>query len=131
MKKIAVYGSLKKGAYNYRESMGEPIGHSTVRGSMFLASSYPVLYPPERSNPELVRIHAIELYEISDESYQSIHSMEIGAGYEAVEMGFTDEDGKGHVAVIFFMRGDGSKATRPFLEEYSANTVPHAYGVYR
>lgn len=126
MKKIAVYGSLKKGFYNYRESMGEPIAHSTVFGAMFLAYSYPHLYSVDDSEDEHIREHPVEIYEVDDESYRGIHGMEIGAGYKAVEMEFEAEGGGMHTATIFFYNGKSANARYQFIEGYNAETVPHA-----
>ena len=120
MKKIAVYGSLKKGFYNYRENMGEPIAHGTVRGSMYLASSYPHLYREEVSEPEHVREHAVEVYEVADDTYAGIEGMELGAGYQV-----TPIDIGGHECIIFYTRDDHNYK-RNWIEEYSEKTVPFA-----
>lgn len=126
MKKIAVYGSLKKGFYNYREQMGEPIGYSRIDGAMYLCYSYPHLYRPEHSEADTVREHSVEIYEVSNEVYDGIYSMEIGAGYDAVEMTLqSNTDGSIHDVVVFYT----SKETdykRNWIESYTKETVPFA-----
>lgn len=88
MQLVAVYGSLKKGYYNHR-ALGEDaefLGTDTVCGVMYNNGSYPKLYKihPKNALPfpkSLSRDHVIEVYRISDEPYERITSMELGAGY--------------------------------------------------
>ena len=101
MKKIAVYGSLKKGFYNYFEDMGEPIARGKIKGAMFLCGSYPHLYRPEVSEDEQITEHDVEIYNIADIDYQGIEGMEIGAGYQKVAMEI-----EGHEVIVFYSRDD-------------------------
>lgn len=79
MKRLAVYGSLKKGRYNHSilESC-KFIEETTVKGTLYRISSYPALI--ERGDSEYVA----EVYEVTDDVYKDIHQMEIGAGYKEV-----------------------------------------------
>ena len=96
MKLIACYGSLKKGHYN-NPALGtdaEFKGEHSVRAVMYSNGSYPKLYHPLTIFHEhrlhendgaygegLVRDHVLEVYEINDNAYRRIESMELGAGY--------------------------------------------------
>jgi gamma-glutamylcyclotransferase (GGCT)/AIG2-like uncharacterized protein YtfP len=120
MKKIAVYGSLKKGFYNYRKDMGEPIAHGTVRGAMFLPYSYPHLFREAVSDPEHVKEYDAEVYEIEESLFNSLNSMEIGAGYQPIEC-----EVAGHNVVVWFM-SDSATRRGAWIPEYSKNTVPFA-----
>jgi gamma-glutamylcyclotransferase (GGCT)/AIG2-like uncharacterized protein YtfP len=115
---IGAYGSLKTGFYNHGRC-GEqiPAGETTVRGYMTLIhNSYPQLFLDD-SEVE----HEIELFIVDDLTLQQIHYMELGAGYEAVNIStphreatiwvFTDKSK---------MRGRPIKAyTHEELENYS------------
>ena len=125
MQKIAVYGSLKKGFYNYRDDMGEPIAHGTVRGEMHLAYSYPHLYSLEDSDPELVRDHPVEVYAIGDEYYRMILGMELGAGYTPHEIEIVD-NGVAHKAIIFYTRPDVGRRDN-FIEGYTRELLNTVY----
>lgn len=125
MQKIAVYGSLKKGFYNYRSDMGEPIAHGTVQGEMHLAYSYPHLYSLEDSDPELTREHPVEVYEIDDNYYQMILGMELGAGYRPHEIEIVD-NGVAHNAIIFYTRPDVGRRDN-WIEGYTKEVLSLSY----
>lgn len=81
MKTIAVYGSLKKDRYNHGLLEEEKyLGNTTVRGTLYRISSYPALIS-EGDNE-----YDAELYQVSDDVYQAVKSMELGAGYKEVEV---------------------------------------------
>ncbi len=89
-KLVAVYGSLKKGQYNH-DGLGqdaEHLGNMTVRGVMYSNGSYPKLYRTDEDqtfeafNQGKERDHAVEVYSLNENRYESITNMEVGAGYE-------------------------------------------------
>jgi gamma-glutamylcyclotransferase (GGCT)/AIG2-like uncharacterized protein YtfP len=127
MRKIAVFGSLKKGFYNHSAfNLGEPLARGTIKGEMHLTYSYPHLLRPNASDPKLIREHEVEIYEIEDGLYSSIASMERGAGYQECETTLTDSEGVEHNVVVFYSRDDMKDCLNSFIEEYSKETVPHA-----
>ncbi len=78
MKKIAVYGSLKRGRYNH--SLLEDskfIGETTVKGTLYSMGSYPALCDGDTE-------YLAEVYEVDEGTYHSIRGMELGAGYKEV-----------------------------------------------
>lgn len=97
---VAVYGSLKKGFYNH-DGLGKGaklLGTMTVNAVMYSNGSYPKLYhiaedgagPFAPFDEKLARQHGVEVYLITDERYNSITRMEVGAGYvpETIETPF-------------------------------------------
>lgn len=120
MHKIGVYGSLKKGMYNYRKEQGEPIAHGKVSGAMFLPYSYPHLFRAEVSDPQHVKEYDVEVYEVSDDLFNSLNRMEEGAGYQAVDCTIA-----GHEVVVWFMN-DNVKPRGMWIPEYSKETAPMA-----
>ena len=75
MKKIGVYGSLKRERYNHSllpES--EYIGTGKVKGVLYKVSSYPAIVDGDDDVE-------VELYRVPDNEYNMVHNMEIGAGY--------------------------------------------------
>jgi len=84
MKRIAVYGSLKKGKYNHPILLegSEFIGTAKLRGTLYLISAYPALVDDDGHEYE------VEVYKVTDPIYNAIYSMEIGAGY--IEKEITD-----------------------------------------
>ena len=122
MKYIAVYGSLKKGFYNHaRFGLGEPLARGTIRGSMFLLHTYPHLFREGVKVPELDREHEVEVYEVDEEVYQSIKSMEIQSGYQEFLCRI-----EGYKVTVFYSRDD-LNYNNNWLEEYSKETCPFAY----
>ena len=78
---IAVYGSLKKGKYNHGLlADSEYVGETTLSGTLYRVSSYPALV--EEGNNE----YPAEVYKVSEEVYNLVKSMEIGAGYKEVDI---------------------------------------------
>ena len=77
---VAVYGSLKKGRYNHGMLKDSKfIGDTEVIGTLYKVSSYPVLLDGDTE-------YAAEVYEVEDDVYEPIESMELGAGYEVRKM---------------------------------------------
>lgn len=87
--KILVYGSLRKGCYNFEAFKSEYkdeinyIKTTTIKGySLYSLGAYPGILP---GTGELV----VDILEVSPRVAQAIYYMEIGAGYEVenVEIG--------------------------------------------
>lgn len=78
-KRIFVYGSLRKGEYNYREEMGEPIctGH-IHKAQLYSLGAFPAIVA---SDDEADTVTG-EVYDLADKQFASIDRMEVGAGYE-------------------------------------------------
>ena len=82
MYQIAVYGSLKHDKYNHPILMDSKfIGRTQVSGTLYSVGSYPALC--EHGNNKYVA----EVYEVSEQVYNSIRGMELGAGYKEVMVG--------------------------------------------
>lgn len=126
---IAVYGSLKEGAYNHRAfGLGLPITKAKVKGSMYLQGTYPRLFKEEDSQPEHVLEYECEIYEVSEHIYEAIDGMEIGAGYVSDDFMLTGEDGNDYFCTLYYSEPHiGHRAH--YLKEYSKETVPNAYRV--
>lgn len=78
MKKILVYGSLRNGMYNNSRIFGsnrEPIETIVMEGyDLYSLGSYPAI---KKGDNKVV----MELLEVSEEEYERIERMELGAGY--------------------------------------------------
>lgn len=124
MKKIVVYGSLKKGAYNHKRfGLGDPVGFGKVRGEMYKMYSYPILFEEAFAESDKVREHEVEVYEVDTELYYAIKNMEVGAGYYPQEV-----EVDGHTGTIFYIRPERHKPSDDlFLEAFNQVTVPVAY----
>lgn len=117
---LAAYGSLKKGYYNHGWLEGaEFLGTSTVRGVMYSNGSYPKLYHQhdDKSTDSFLdryeRTHVIEVYRVTEEQYEPIESMELGAGYVVEEI--DTEWGK---AKIFYMPHENFSSHDTWVEKY-------------
>lgn len=81
---VLLYGSLRKGHYNYNRFMDYfPEGltyqeTTTIKGfDLYDLGSYPGIKLSEDPNKELV----VDMMQCSDECFDSINRMELGAGY--------------------------------------------------
>jgi len=89
MRKVLFYGSLREGHYNhsyFEESFGKEnfkcIGMREIKGyDLYSLGSYPAVI--KSSDPESVVV--MEEFEISEQAYDSVKRMELGAGYHEVE----------------------------------------------
>ncbi len=92
LKKIAVYGSLKKGKYNHSilES-SKFLGKTQVTGTLYTLGAYPALCGSGNNKYEA------EVYEVSDEVFDLIDRMELGAGYKRVERVFGND-----IAIVYY-----------------------------
>jgi len=93
-KKIAVYGSLRKGEYNYDRFQEYYPGHIKYIGTevikgfdLFSLGSYPGVKKSDNPEQSLV----IDVLEVSDSCYSSISAMEHGAGYDSVDVTINGE----------------------------------------
>ena len=82
--KLFVYGTLKKGFYN----------HGWLKDSKFLCEAsicgytlYDTGYGYPAAVEEDYSCIAGEIYELSKEDYKYIRSMELGAGYDEIDLG--------------------------------------------
>jgi gamma-glutamylcyclotransferase (GGCT)/AIG2-like uncharacterized protein YtfP len=81
-KKVAVYGSLKKGKYNHPLIEGcKKIDDIFIKGTLYSLGSYPAI------TLEGDNYFEAEVYELPDENYQRVKRMELGAGYQEVMIG--------------------------------------------
>lgn len=95
MKIIGVYGSLKKGCYNYDRfrfaDRASFLGNTTIAGPMYMiGGAYPALFP--QTNTHIDRMHDLEVYEIDDSLFTMLEGMENGAGYELHSLDFTVDE---------------------------------------
>ena len=114
MKKIIVYGSLKKGKYNHRILEDSKfLADTTVRGTLYSLGAYPALIDEGENE------YPAEIYEVDDEVYYSIARMEFWAGYIAVEFNVAKELGEGfsNPATIFYAGGGLKKRCKESLTE--------------
>lgn len=95
MKKILVYGSLRKGEYNFdRISSQYPggvkyVGTTKIKGyNLYNLGSYPAISEGEDKSKELT----VDVLEVSQPAFNFIERMEIGAGYNRSYHNINGED---------------------------------------
>lgn len=104
MKRILVYGSLRPSAYNFKrmQSMfGEDalnfLGNYVVSGyTLHSLGVYPAIVP-SKSTADTV---SCDLLECTEECFDAIHGMELGAGYKAETVQIEDQE----PAIIYVYR---------------------------
>lgn len=89
MKRIAVYGSLRRAEYNHSRVNGWGRGTLThvadgwIEGAELInLGSYPAIVPSTDRSKRVV----VEVYDCPEALYQLIDMMEVGAGYAAQEI---------------------------------------------
>jgi gamma-glutamylcyclotransferase (GGCT)/AIG2-like uncharacterized protein YtfP len=91
MRKVAFYGSLRKGCYNYnhfKTGLTER-GQAELSGfQLFSLGAYPCIIRSDDPADKVV----IDLFEANEETFQRIHRMELGAGYNAEVVEVNGED---------------------------------------
>ena len=93
---IAVYGSLKKGRYNHGILEGaELLGKSTVKGQLYSMGAYPALVRQGENKYE------VELYSVSEEVFNPIDRMELGAGYVGEKRTYATASGEVEATTYF------------------------------
>lgn len=125
MKLLAVYGSLKRTAYNHEAYLSNAMlkGTSSVKGLMFLRHrSYPVLIDSLYDGDQ-----PVEVYEVPDEDFAIIQAMELGAGYHEEEEDLVlDGDSVTdtiHVRIFYGTPEEGDMV----IDGYNQETVPLAF----
>ena len=120
MHTIGVYGTLKKGGWNHtRWGMGHAkyLGSTDIIGAMDLHQfGYPRLYAVGDAPQEYERSHVLEVYEIDDQTFQSIESMELGAGYYVQEVKLNDGE---DIVKVFLMNPEYPFASDRFIESFT------------
>lgn len=97
-RKVAVYGSLRMGEYNYEHFKSsfpsiEHTGTHTITGfKLYSLGSYPAVCTTEGEN-ELI----VDTFDVSEGCFSRMNSMEIGAGYHQHEI---TVDGVNHILWI-------------------------------
>lgn len=81
MQKVYVYGSLRKGHYNFKNFSGiSYISTTKVKGwDLFSLGSYPGVKPGEGT---LV----VDLVEMDNKTYKQVLNMELNAGYSEIDI---------------------------------------------
>lgn len=99
MKRVAFYGSLKKGYWNHtRFGVEQDKRHDdgVVTGVMYRSnpgeSWYPYLFEKGTTDPDKEREHVVEVYEIDDDKYNMIRRMEEGSGYHEAKVTINGEE---------------------------------------
>lgn len=101
-RRIAVYGSLRQGEYNYRPEMGEPVARGRIIGAtLHSLGAFPCIVKDDPANGNTVEV---EVYDLSDKVFTPIERMEVGAGYtrEPVEFVAHDKDEPEIVEAYFY-----------------------------
>lgn len=100
--KIAVYGSLRFGEYNYdrfKEQFGDDYQYikttSTTGFDLIDLGSYPGISVSKDPSKVLV----IDIMECSQECFETIDWMESGAGYTTIKL--KDTDGESYFAYLY------------------------------
>lgn len=102
MKRIAVYGSLRRGEYNYREAQGEPVACGRLIGvALYSLGAFPCIVRTKPENGDSVEA---EIYELEGKLFEGIERMELGAGYkrEPIEFVAHDKDEPELVEAYFY-----------------------------
>jgi|SRR5690606_26956943 len=123
MRKVAFYGSLRKGCYNYehfKSGLTEK-GQTEIPGfRLYSLGAYPCIIRSDDPNDKVV----VDLFEADEETFQRIHRMELGAGYRAEPITTGEEE---YVVYTF------PETSRDVLEPRrvtSGDWVNHVQGVY-
>lgn len=91
MKRLAFYGSLRKGEYNHRKDLGDPLITGTIdNAALYSLGAYPAIVEVKNGGSVVV-----EVYEIPDDDAKWIERMELGAGYvrRPVTVHYSDIEG--------------------------------------
>jgi gamma-glutamylcyclotransferase (GGCT)/AIG2-like uncharacterized protein YtfP len=92
MKKILVYGSLRAGGHLHNYWIGQnpknPISVNVPGYNMYFVGSYPIIV----ATPDITKTILCEEYEISEDQFAKLESMEMAAGYhtESLQGGLTN-----------------------------------------
>lgn len=90
-KNVAFYGSLRKGCYNYerfKDGLTEK-GQSVISGfRLYSLGAYPCIIRSDNPEDKVV----VDLFEADEATFNRIHRMELGAGYDAEEVELNNEN---------------------------------------
>ncbi len=126
-KKIAVYGSYKKGFHNH-ELLGEDakfLGLSKIKGVMYMIEGvdpYPLFYI-DSIRQNMLRDYTLELYEIEAEKYIEIQTRELRDNGRHITV--TVDKDTYHVFVT-----DKAKKTEPKAGTYIKEFNKHEFSAY-
>jgi gamma-glutamylcyclotransferase (GGCT)/AIG2-like uncharacterized protein YtfP len=99
MKRIAVYGSLRRTEYNYRKEMGEPIAEGYITGAkLYSLGAFPAIVKSGNDTDKVI----VEVYEMEGSIFNSIERMELGAGYTREPVSVYKTDGEVIEAEAYF-----------------------------
>ena len=104
MKTLVIYGSLRRGEYNYdyfnRNDEMEFVGQGKLDGfDLFNLGSYPCITPSKEQ-----RSVVVEVFNVPDDMAERIDGMELGAGYNAKDVKIKTEDGKEVEGTVYVYR---------------------------
>jgi gamma-glutamylcyclotransferase (GGCT)/AIG2-like uncharacterized protein YtfP len=92
MKRIAVYGSLRKGQYNWRSWGGEEvfkyIGTTKIDGFDLFPLGHGIYPGIQPGNGKVV----VDIYDVEDRVYEGLNRMETGANYEPITIKIDEND---------------------------------------
>ena len=102
-------------------SSGKHLGNSIMRGTMWLVSTYPAFIRSDELSDD-VNDYRFELYEVSDDVYERVRSMELGAGYDEETYQFTEVSSGKLIEAIYYPANeklqDYCKRNRPVIPHY-------------
>ena len=113
---IATYGTLKKGFHNnYLLEDDKFLGEDTIKGAMQLAGGgHPYIFA-DVDTKHLEDDHTVEVYEVSEKTYEPIKSMELAYGYYIKEV-----DTKYGKAIVFFTVKELFDPKKDFVKNYNS-----------
>lgn len=115
MKYILVYGSLRKGAYNYdrfKAYFEDEFQYvTTLKIEGFDLYALPYGYPGIKRNSIENNILIVDIIKVSDECFDEIEAMEIHSGYHTVKIDVVDiEHGNSYNCTLFVYDGPVEKS---------------------
>ena len=129
---IGAYGSLKRGCYNHLPDKMQYIATVPIVGAMDLyGRSYPRLYEAG-TYPDLDSAHDLELYLVSDRTFDMLNNMERSAGYLIHHITSPDIlaaiDGKwpnnNRVVTVWYMDPNFPIARHNYIKSYPHHDLP-------
>lgn len=89
MHNIITYGSLRKGEYNFNSfPSAKHIKTTTIKGwDLYSLGPYPGVKPGEGTL-------TVDVIQVNNKDYEYIRNMELGAGYDEIDIKVEDVEGK-------------------------------------
>ena len=117
MKNMFVYGSLKKGFFNHSFISENPQNRLIRKGfilgyKLYLLCSYPGIRPSSSDDKVFV-----ELYRLTDESFERIDLLEKRANYAAVKV----EDDAGKEGTVYVYNGEFNEKNLVLFGNWTKN----------